>query len=129
MLLEPSRMARFCSMIALSFSTLFRVDAIGANPAGPCVSDVLLFQYPLSGRCYWSRAQIEFSGGLAPCFSTLFRVDAIGALSQVDNGRNRYRFSTLFRVDAIGALQKHTAGFVHPGFSTLFRVDAIGAGT
>jgi len=87
------------------FSTLFRVDAIGALSAlvsalffllyvsVPSFGSMLLepveqagrerhqeqFQYPLSGRCYWSLPPTAHGRRHILGFSTLFRVDAIGA--------------------------------------------------
>ena len=111
-----------------SFSTLFRVDAIGApvGRAGVVVGG--MFQYPLSGRCYWSdekaaRLALAFFVSVPSFGSMLLEPTAGTVFESLIRG-----FSTLFRVDAIGAPYDLGAlNAFYTSFSTLFRVDAIGA--
>ena len=62
-----------------SFSTLFRVGVIGAISGADPEGETHVFQYPLSGRCDWSRRCRRPGRYRGRRFSTLFRVGVIGA--------------------------------------------------
>ena len=90
--------------LADGFSTLFRVDAIGAAAVFAAATCFTTFQYPLSGRCYWSVTTDALFGILRGLFqyplSGRCYWSDLTALSEVTASSG---FSTLFRVDAIGA--------------------------
>ena len=84
------------------------------------------FQYPLSGRVWWSiltRCYIT----IPTCFSTLCRVGFGGAQERQSPDPFCQRFSTLCRVGFGGARALHCAVGRRQSFSTLCRVGFGGA--